>query len=394
MSRRLVRALAGVTAATALLMAPTAAHAAEALFGVTADNRLVGFTSDAPADVAVLAPIGGLQQNENVVGLDVRPNNDVLYAVTSANRILQVNPITGATRPLFTLTTGLNGSSFGVGFNPVADALRIVSDANQNLRVPFGGDNAGATNADGNLAYAGDDPGAGTDPSVGATAYTNGVPGATTTEQYGIDSARDVLVRVDPPNAGTLRTVGALGVDVQEPTALDISANGNVAYLAARRTGQDVAQLFRIDLATGRATASAQEDRILVGDRPGDRLVGLTTLGTVPDDRTAPQYSVAFSSTILEQNTRTLRPSISCDETCFVTVSATVEGIAGGTGEGVIAGAGQRIVEVPLNQAARNRIARRGTELIRLRITIRDAAGNARTANRVSRTQTLAARRG
>ena len=38
-------------------------------------------------------------------------------------------------------------------FNPVADALRIVSDTEQNLRVPFEGDNAGKAREDEALKY-------------------------------------------------------------------------------------------------------------------------------------------------------------------------------------------------------------------------------------------------
>jgi hypothetical protein len=43
----------------------------------------------------------------------------------------------------------LTGTQFGVDFNPVPDALRIVSDADQNLRITMGG--AGIVNTDGTL---------------------------------------------------------------------------------------------------------------------------------------------------------------------------------------------------------------------------------------------------
>jgi hypothetical protein len=381
-----------VVAALALVVAPSAG-AAEALYGATADGRLVALQSDAPGDVRVVASIGGLQQNESVVAMDVRPTVDVLYAVTSANRIIQINPVTGATRPVSTLSPGLAGQRFGSDFNPVNDVLRIVSDANQNLRVPFGGNNPGQTIQDGALAYAAGDPGAGTDPQVVATAHTNSTPGATQTDLFGIDAARNTLVRIAPPNQGVLRTVGELGIDVEDGS-LDIAGAGNVAYLAARRTGQQRSELYRVDLSTGRAASTASAPTIWLGTGAGDRLRALAAIGEVADNRGAPGYSVAFSSTILKQNTATLRPSVSCMESCQIAVSATVDGIAGGAGDARISGGpGQTIVSVPLNRAARNRIARRGTQLIRLRVTIRDAAGNQRTVNRQSRTQTLAARR-
>ena len=49
--------------------------------------------------------------------------------------------MTGATRRTFrAVTPALIGTTYGVDFNPVGDALRIVSDTEQNLRVPFTGD--------------------------------------------------------------------------------------------------------------------------------------------------------------------------------------------------------------------------------------------------------------
>ena len=105
--------------------------------------------------------------------------------------------------------------------------------------------------------------------------------------------------------------------------------------------------------------------------------------------------SVAFSSTILEQNTNPLKPSISCDEACTITVAAQVEGRSAGTGTATLDDAGRVTVEIPLSTTIQRRIARRGTELISIDVTSVDAAGNTTTQNdRLSRTQTIAARQG
>ena len=207
---------------------------------------------------------------------------------------------------------------------------------------------------------------------------------------FGIDAARDALVRIDPPNAGTLRTVGALGTDIGEAVGFDITAAGNVAYALVTPQGAEASRLVRIDLSNGRAAPTATDSTI---DLPEGRLRGLAAAGPVPDDNAAPEQSVAFSSTILEQNTNRLRPSVNCDETCGISVAAAVDGRAAGTGRAAILGPGRVTVPVALNAAARRRIARAGTELITLRITVVDAAGNDRTQTRRSRTQTLAARR-
>ena len=382
---------AALAATTAALAAPAGASAADAIYGVTDQNRLVRFTSEAPGGAVSNIPLQGLGANETVLGIDVRPSDDQLYGVTSANRAVQINPVTGAIRPAFgPFSPALNGQSHGVDFNPVANALRIVSDTEQNLRVSAAND----TNNDGALNYAAGDAGAGTNPSVGGAAYTNSVPGASSTVLYDIDTARDVLVRQDPPNSGTLNTVGALGQNYDEPVGFDIAPGSNTAYAALKQNGQNTTGLYRIDLASGRATAVSENATIIVPDGSG-ALRGIAVAGSVPDDNTAPELSVAFSSTILEQNTNTLEPSVTCDETCTVTIQAQVQGRDAGEATETIVGAGRATVEVRLSTAARQRIARRGTELISLDITAVDAAGNRRSQNnRVSRTQTLAARRG
>ena len=382
---RTIRAGAlSVLALAGFVAAPAAAQAAEALYGVTQDNRLVRFDSDGPGDVTEVAPIGGLNSGENIVGLDVRPATDQLYAVTSGNRILQVNPTTGATR-LFAPTPALSGSLFGVDFNPEADALRIVSDAEQNLRIRF---SPPADFTDAPLQYAPGDPGAGTNPTVTASAYTNNTPNAPDTALFGIDSARDTLVRQEPPNAGTLTTVGGLGFDAANAVGFDIAAAGNTAYAALQRQGSDAIELFRIDLSNGSATAATSAATI------GADLRAIATAGTIRDDSTAPSVSVAFSSTILESNTNPLKPSVSCNETCTVAIAATIDGRRAGRATETIQGAGRETIEIRLNRAARLRVRRSGTELFRLAIAGVDAAGNRTTQNRVSRTQTIRQRLG
>ena len=380
--------VAVLAASAAALAGPAGASAADTIYGVTDGNRLIRFSSEAPGAASANIAIQGLAADERVVGIDVRASDDNLFAVTSANRAVQVDTVTGETRAAFgPFAPALAGSSFGVDFNPQANALRITSDADQNLRVSSNNN----TTADGNLAYAAGDPGAGTNPSVGAVAYTNNTPDASSTVLFGIDSARDALVRIDPPNSGQLRTVGALGQDAAEPTGFDV-APGGTAY-ASFRVGEGPQALYRIDLNTGRATPATDPSGIVIPEGAG-ALRGIAVIGTTPDDNTRPNASVAFSSTILEENTDTLEPSVSCNETCTVSIEAEVQGRDAGEATEQIVGAGRATVEVRLNSAARQRIARSGTELISLDIEVTDAAGN-RTVqnNRISRTQTLGARR-
>src|SRR5439155_26322565 len=115
-----------------------------------------------------------------LIGLDRRPANGLLYGLTAAGDVYTIDPVTAAARLVSTLTVPFNGGSrSGVDLNPRTDRLRLVGHDGQNLRVNV--DN-GATAADRTLAYAREDPHFGRQPLIAGTAYTNNVAGAETTE--------------------------------------------------------------------------------------------------------------------------------------------------------------------------------------------------------------------
>ncbi len=233
------------------------------LIGLTTGNTLVRFDSTAPGVIQGTAPITGLQAGDTVVGIDVRPANGLLYAVVdggASDRIYTVNPITGAATLASTLSVALAGTRFGVDFNPVADRLRIVSDADQNLRVDVA---TGVATADGALNPA--------NPNVVAAAYTNSNAGATSTTLYTIDSTTDVLNIQDPPNAGTQVLVGNLGFNVNDVSGFDIASGTNLAFASFVFGG--VSSLYRINLTTGAATPVGN-----IGAGNGTPLVGLTAV--------------------------------------------------------------------------------------------------------------------
>ncbi|TAL16579.1 MAG: DUF4394 domain-containing protein, partial [Frankiales bacterium] len=258
------------TGATALGGPATAAAGGDLLYGLTTDNRLISFRAQTPGSTVSDVAITGLQAGEDVVGIDIRPATGALYAVGSTSRLYVLDPTTGvATQsgaPLTNATGGaavtLNGAVFGVDFNPVPDRLRVVSDAEQNLRINVA---TGATTVDGSLAYAAGDVAAGSNPGVAAAAYTNSVAGTTTTTLYDIDTTRDALVRQAPPNDGVLNTVGSLGIgDVTAVAGFDIGADGNRAYaslVTASGTG-----FYTVDLNTGAATLVAAAGRASLED--------------------------------------------------------------------------------------------------------------------------------
>ncbi len=226
------------------------AQATGELFGLTETNRLVSFNRGSPAKLCTSAAIAPLNAGENVVGIDFRPSTGALHALANASgtgRLLTLDPATAAVSTAVGLTQPLLGSDFGVDFNPTGPvALRIVSDLGQNLRVTDIA--AGTTVVDGTLGGAG--------ATANSAAYTNSVQGAGTTTLYVVDGTTDMLAIQNPPNVGTLTTVGALGIDVSGGSGFDIDGRDNVAFLAANLPGSAGTTLYTLNLATGAASAS------------------------------------------------------------------------------------------------------------------------------------------
>jgi hypothetical protein len=224
----------------------------ERVFGLDEGGRLVSFRVNKPDTVSV-KPITGLAAGERLLNIDFRPVDSTLYGLGSGSRLYTINIAAGVATVVgdgMAFTPAVTGQAHGFDFNPVPDKIRVHTDVDQNLRLdPITGK---VTMLDGTLAFAAADVNAGQSPNIVATAYTNNVtPAPATTMLYGIDSTRNLLVRLPTPNDGMVETVGALGIDVDQVAGFDISRLG-VAY-TAMRVGAETA-LYTIDLTTGAAT--------------------------------------------------------------------------------------------------------------------------------------------
>ncbi|MDP9142166.1 MAG: DUF4394 domain-containing protein [Pseudomonadota bacterium] len=190
-----------------------------------------------------------------MLGADLRPANGSLVALGSSGKLYNVNTVSGAATLLSTLSAdatdatapfaGLDAGAVGVDFNPTVDRLRVVGSAGQNLRINV---DSGAVTTDG--ALNGDGTGA------AAAAYTNslGTAGTVgTTSLFVIDTATDTLALQNPPNDGTLTTIGALGVDIAEAD-FEINGRNGTAVAALSTSVAAVSDLYTINLATGVAT--------------------------------------------------------------------------------------------------------------------------------------------
>lgn len=225
---------------------------AEVVYGVTDTNSLVTWDSADSSDLLSGVAISGLMQNEQIRGIDFRPATGELFAVGSFNNLYTINQSTGVATQVGagSFAPGANGSSFGFDFNPTIDRIRYVSDANQNLVL---NPNDGTATEVTSLFFDAGDTNAGMDPNVVGSAYTNSFMGATSTQLYGIDSALDVLV-TQANSAGTLMTVGSLGVDVNDTLSFDISGATGIAYATVQSDDFSRSTFWMIDLSTGDAT--------------------------------------------------------------------------------------------------------------------------------------------
>jgi hypothetical protein len=232
--------------------------------GLTDGGKLVRFNSAAPQFTRSLGAVKGLVGDVALVGIDYRVQDGKLYGVGTAGGIYTIDTSRWKARAtkVSQLTVALQGTRFGVDFNPAANRLRVVSDTGQNLRHniddPAGTPAAGTTTADGTLTYPGPPPMTAT--GVTAAAYTNNdLDPATATTLFDIDTMLDQVVVQSPANAGQLAATGKLTVDAGTWAGFDISSRQSSGTTVGNRglatLGVSGGQrLFRINLLTGTAT--------------------------------------------------------------------------------------------------------------------------------------------
>jgi hypothetical protein len=184
-----------------------------------------------PAAISAPLPITGVTAGETLVSIDVRPQNQQLYALgvnATANTatLYCISPKTGfagvvGTSGFFFTTNGATPVDFpdpalvgwDIDFNPAADRLRVVAGSlnfrvNPNTGIGVDGDNTGATSGV-VMGINPDGPINGGTTTVSATAYTNSQPNnGNITTQYTLDSATNSLFIQNPPNTGT-QTLGS-----------------------------------------------------------------------------------------------------------------------------------------------------------------------------------------
>lgn len=216
----------------------------------------IGVFDSANAAAAGFVNISGLSAGETLIGIDLRPSNNTIYGISSANRVYTVDAYSGAATFVSTLNMSIinTGLGYGFDFNPAADfanatSLRLVSSAGNNYAINV---NTGA------VAFSGTIPS-----GFSAVAYTDsnpaGAPTTTPTLYYVSSSADTLNVNTNPGgfNAPNIQPVGTgLGIDILNANGLEILPDGT-AYLAANfDNGTSQTVLYSINLLTGKATLS------------------------------------------------------------------------------------------------------------------------------------------
>jgi Domain of unknown function (DUF4394) len=223
------------------------------MYATDSRGNLLSFEADSPRRVRSTA-ITGLPAGVSLRGIDFRPATGDLYALGTDKVVYRVNVATAiavAEGPAFELAnSALNNQNIGFDFNPTVDKIRVTSDADDNLRL--NPDEGNLLSKDTGLTST-----PASDVMVVGSAYTNSSFTAskpTVTELYALDvgASPDKLWIQRPANAGTLIMPVNLDVDLGKNAGFDIAGSNDVGYVAGTRVGRSSAELWRVDLATGK----------------------------------------------------------------------------------------------------------------------------------------------
>lgn len=96
--------------------------------GLTQDGVLVRFNTASPGNMRDIGSVSGFQgADPSLIGIDFRVQDGLLYGVGNAGGLYTIDTKTAAaTFQNYTPNPAPQGDSFGVDFNPAANALRVA----------------------------------------------------------------------------------------------------------------------------------------------------------------------------------------------------------------------------------------------------------------------------
>jgi Domain of unknown function (DUF4394) len=230
------------------------------------NGQIVSFKPEAPG--TLLTVTSGVGTSDGARAIEIDPTNGQLYAMyqnsATSYTLRRFNSNTGYVSDLSlfnTFSTAAASAGIGVGlaYDPLISGLRVITAAGDNFLVNL-------TTARPAIyysapAYATGDSGFGITPYIEHIAYTNAIPSPSTTTLYGIDTQRNVLVRIGSPGApyGTqMHTIStlALGINPTDYGGFVIDPTTNVGYAAM--TVEGAPHLYQINLTSGIASFLGQ----------------------------------------------------------------------------------------------------------------------------------------
>ncbi len=239
-----------------LFCAPAVAEDAFAVAEVLGSQTLIRFDTTLPTIVVPVGSISGLGAGETLLGIDYRPVDGFLWGLGDSGRLYRIDRHDAVAVAIgdASFDSALVGEFWGFDFNPQIDRIRAVSDATTNLVL---NPNNGALQLVATpVFYVPGDANEGAMPHVVHHAYDGNVVGTTATQLRAIDTELNVLVK-QANNAGSLETVGPLGVNFSPIGGFDVSGATGMAYAVstdlALLGALGTSTLYSIDLQTGEA---------------------------------------------------------------------------------------------------------------------------------------------
>jgi hypothetical protein len=220
--------------------------------------------------------ISGLNASEVVVDIDVRPATGHLVGLTNTARLVIINPLTGQTTALSTVSVPIEGSVRAMDFNPISGQLRLIGDNGQNLNVT---PDTGAAIEETDLDVT----------AIIAAAYdATGVLYAMTSSQ---------VVRFNTPSTGVSTPVSTHAAIFGPATAFDISPADGSAFIAQDANASTTTGVFSLQLPDGVLSN-------LIGNlpAPGGSGQGYSGIAVAPPGRvrfSVDNYSTLESSSAL-----------------------------------------------------------------------------------------------
>jgi len=281
------RRLAALSFAALTLAAGTAAQA-QTVFAVTVQGNLISFNAASPGTITTIGPVSGPGISvPDIRGIDFRPATSQLYLLQgpaggNPDRLYVVDTFSGNSTLVANTSAPIVAAPLGMDFNPVADALRVVTSSTNNYRINA---NTGVVTTETAALIS---P-SGNSPFITGSAYTNSIfggPAPASTMLFNIDSRNSTLNLQATPINGINTVVGNLGIDLTGVDAgFDIFFSGttNTGFISANPAAAGISTFYTINLNTGAATSvGAIGGGVAVRDIaviPAPGAIGLAGLG-------------------------------------------------------------------------------------------------------------------